>query len=133
MSIHLRHCRPDHLRMIRFYTQYWKANQSVLLDGAFSAEDPLGNYPILSAELEDHLIVGVYAEQLIQLGSQQKIDLLNAKTSSLVLIKGGELANYRLTILDCQGDEQVDQPIELGPQVRAIEVPPAGIALLRKI
>ena len=47
MSIHLRHYPKEHLKMVEFYLQYWKANSDNILSGKFIANKPLANYPLL--------------------------------------------------------------------------------------
>ena len=40
-----------------FYTDYWRQNKAVLLDGGFAARNPMANYPIVSARGESKRIV----------------------------------------------------------------------------
>ena len=46
VSVRLQEIPKDHFEMVRFYTDYWRRNRAVLLDGAFEALSPNANYPV---------------------------------------------------------------------------------------
>ena len=80
VSMRLREISKPHLQMIRFYTDYWKANRSVLLDGSFQARSPAANYPILVGTSPEKTIFGLYENQVVRLDSatiRPAIDIVN--------------------------------------------------------
>ncbi|MEL6358234.1 MAG: glycoside hydrolase family 36 protein, partial [Bacteroidota bacterium] len=48
ISVRLAEQSEQHLRMIRFYTDYFNTNRELLMHGNFRAHSPLENYPLLS-------------------------------------------------------------------------------------
>ncbi|MEM8524329.1 MAG: glycoside hydrolase family 36 protein [Bacteroidota bacterium] len=128
MSIHLRHFPEDHLKMINFYTKYWRENMDLLLDGEFKAANPLGNYPILKSYKNGHAIVGVYDDVVMSINGEQRVDVLNGKPSGSVAIKNtGATRNYEVTTWDCQGNVQLNGNMELPTGITEITVPPSGM------
>jgi alpha-galactosidase len=96
----------DHFAMVQFYTAYWNANRSVLLDGELEALSPAANYPVVVARHEGRQIIGLYGDMVVALDERavEKIDVINAKSSqAVVLAVGQDLGTYRYAIRDCQG------------------------------
>ena len=132
MSIHLRHASKDYLDMVRFYTQYWNDHVEILLDGQFTAQNPLANYPILRATKNDHAIVGVYDDIAVTLGTEQTTDVLNAKIGGGVLVRSKESVACQMQIWNCQGQLQTEEGIHLAGGVTEIPVPNSGLLRLTK-
>jgi alpha-galactosidase len=134
MSVHLRNISDDHLQMVQFYTDYWTANQHILLDGTFKAFKPLSNYPILSSSIGDHTIVGVYEDEVVRLPNDKTIDILNGKMSDSIIIRNAnDHQDYNLIIWDCKGEQQKQQIITLKEGIQEIIVPPSGMLRLQKL
>jgi alpha-galactosidase len=134
MSVHLRNISDDHLQMVQFYTDYWTANQHILLDGTFKAFKPLSNYPILSSSIGDHTIVGVYEDEVVRLPNDKTTDILNGKMSDSIIIRNAnDHQDYNLIIWDCKGEQQKQQTITLKEGIQEIIVPPSGMLRLQKL
>ena len=134
MSVHLRNISDDHLKMVQFYTDYWTANQHILLDGTFKAFKPLSNYPILSSSIDDHTIIGVYEDEVVRIPNDKTIDVLNCKMSDSVIIWNSHAPqDYNLIIWDCKGKQQKQQNITLSEGIQEIIVPPSGMLRLQKL
>lgn len=133
MSVHLRNLPTSHFEMIQFYTAYWKKHFDILLNGHFTPINPLGNYPILKAKKNGHVIIGVYDEVVASFDEEKQIDFLNAKVSNnLVIRNNGEEAAFHLTTYDCQGTKQLDENRTLAKGVTEIEVPASGMLCLKR-
>ena len=118
--------------MVRFYTKYWNEHAEILLDGQFTAQNPLANYPILRATKNDHAIVGVYDDIAVTLGTEQTTDVLNAKIGGGVLVRSKESVACQMQIWNCQGQLQTEEGIHLAGGVTEIPVPNSGLLRLTK-
>jgi alpha-galactosidase len=121
--------------MVQFWTGYWNANRAVLLDGAFEAEAPALNYPVVRARTREKTIVGVYGDTVVRLGASAtgKIDVINGKGSEpVVLIADQEIGAYTYVIQDCQGREIRRGRVRLGRTPISVEVPVSGLLALTK-
>jgi alpha-galactosidase len=108
VSVRLQEIPRDHFEMVRFYTDYWRRNRAVLLDGSFEALSPNANYPLVRASREGKQIVGLYEDVVVGLDGRaaEAIDVLNAKSSKRVVLDvGRDLGVYRYTTRDSQGTD----------------------------
>lgn len=134
MSVHLRHTSKSHLKMIRFYTKYWKAHADILMDGNFTPVQPLMNYPVLKSEKDGHAILGVYEDYVADISIDDKMDFLNAKVSENIAIRNtGDAGNYFIKTWDCEGNVLTKGKVFLPNGLAEIKLPPAGMARLKKI
>ncbi|MEL7220879.1 MAG: hypothetical protein AAGJ93_06135 [Bacteroidota bacterium] len=131
MSIHLGNAPVAHLNMIRFYNNYCNNNLELLLDGEFSAPNPLGNYPVLHIHKDGHGLSAVYEDAVVKLGAFEMTDFLNAKMSNYIVIRNTEAAaDYQLKIWDCEGKLERDERVHLTLGIHEIEVKAAGMLRL---
>jgi len=134
MSVHLRLLTVAQQNMIQFYTNYWIQHKSVILDGVFRAYDPLANYPVLSAEKEGHLIVGLYSDANVMVKAQHTIDILNAKVSEEVVVLTQQTdAMYDVTIWNCEGEQVAQSPGKVMQACNLFSVPAAGMMRVKKV
>ncbi len=130
ISVRLEDIPEDHSRMIKFYTNYWLKNRSVLLDGDFHPFSPLTNYPILEATKGNKKITTVFNEQIVEFPSKKydEIDVINAKTSSrIVVVATGEGKKFEYRIVDCLGTETEKETIDLSEGTYTFSVPASGM------
>ena len=130
MSIMLSEAPRKHLEMIGFYTKYWSEHRNVLMNGSFSAVNPLGNYSMLQAQMNEHIIIGLYDNVVCSITNQKKIDVLNGTTNSRAYISGN--GTYEMTVRDCRGRCEASSRIQL-TGVKEIEIPQAGMASLTRV
>ena len=136
VSVRLREIPKDHFEMIRFYTDYWRRNRAVLLDGAFEAFSPNANYPVVRASRGGKQIVGLYADAVVRLdgSAADAIDVLNAKSSKRVVLDvARDLGRYRLTVRDSQGRTVESRELRLAAGARAFAVPVSGLLSLERM
>jgi alpha-galactosidase len=136
VSVRLQEIPKDHAEMVRFYTDYWRRNRAVLLDGAFEALSPNANYPVVRASGGGKQIVGLYADAVVGLdgGGLDAIDVLNAKNSRRVVLDvARDLGRYRYTVRDSQGRtvDAGEVPLTAGPRV--FTLPVSGLLGLERI
>ncbi len=135
MSVLLNLLSEAHFKMVEFYTNYWKSNANVLIDGQFKANSPLANYPYLSATKNNKTIYGLYEDMVLPVDlTQTSIDILNAKTSEQVIINAqGEEATWQITIFDCSGDEVDVSSVSLTSGIHAFVTPISGLIQMQKL
>ncbi len=130
ISVRLEDIPKDHFDMVQFYLDYWLANRSVLLDGAFHATAPLANYPMITGWNADKRIVTVFHDQVVPVrtGGEAHIDLINAKASQQVVVSvTGPARQYTYTVKSCLGMLIQSETIVLEEGVKAFEVPASGM------
>ena len=134
LSVKVRTIPPDHLAMVKYYTEYWLANRDVLLDSRIEASAPLANYPMVSARNERKQIVALYADVVTRLKDPPpRIDLVNAKHSrSIVMTADRELGVFDYEVRDCVGRSVAKGTMRLGRTPREIDVPVSGLISLVK-
>lgn len=132
MSVLLNQLSEAHFKMVEFYTNYWKSNADVFMDGTFVAHSPLANYPYLSAAKNGKTIYGVYEDVVIQIDStSSKIDILNGKASEYIIIKTNE--KWNLNVLDCMGKVVEEKQLSNQQNIHYVEVPVGGIIQMTRL
>jgi len=135
LSIRLAERREDEIQMIRFYTDYWIKHKEILLEGRFQAFKPLANYPYLSANGSDTLILGLYEDVVLPLAvaDNKNIHIINGKTTeSVVFSLSQELTDWNVTIFNCMGKEIKTSKKSFQSGINEIKCPPNGIVFLMK-
>jgi alpha-galactosidase len=136
VSVRLQEIPADHLAMVGFYTDYWRKNRAVLLDGLLQAVAPTANYPLVIARGDAKQIVGLYGEAVVPVDarSPRAIDVMNAKNSKTVVLHAGrDLGRYRCTVRDCQGKVVETSEVVLTGGPRAFTVPVSGLLSLEQL
>jgi alpha-galactosidase len=137
LSVRLGEIPDEHLRMVRFYTDYWRRNRSILLDGRFEPASPLENYPLVVASAGDKQIVVAYGDRVLPLSSDrplERIDLVNATPGDRLVVEAREaLGRYRIDVLDAIGRPVANGERTFGLGAHTIEVPPSGLVTLSRL
>lgn len=135
ISVILKNIPEDHLKMIKFYTNYWNINKDIITTGDFVPFKPLANYPIKQVSKDEKIIVGVYDDYFIEIKEEfDKIDIINAKLTNTIIIKNTKiLGTYNLLLFNCMGEKINEEPIELTKGIHEIEAPFCGLIQLKKI
>ncbi|AXT62606.1 alpha-galactosidase [Aquimarina sp. AD10] len=134
LSILLQEASDEELAMIKFYTQYWRENVEILLNGDFEPQKPLANYPILKAGSEKLTIIGVYDNYIIDFKEKtNRIDIINGQnTEKVVLSSTDNHGAYNCSVYDCTGKKINDCKVMILIGVVQIKVPPCGLIKLEK-
>lgn len=134
VSVKLNDIPKNHLEMIKFYTNYWVTNKTLITSGSFTPFKPLANYPIQEVKNEEKIIIGLHDDYVVNLDTSYKnIDILNAKLSENTVVKvSSHLGDYTYTILDCTGMivEENSTSIETG--LMEFNIPACGLIQLIK-
>jgi alpha-galactosidase len=134
LSVQLRRIPPDHLAMVKFYTDYWLANRDVLLNARIEAPAPLANYPIVNARGREKQIIALYTDMVARVTSPTpRIDLVNAKGSrGIVIVADNDVGTFKYLVRDCQGRSVGDGTLRLGRTPQQLDVPISGVVELMK-
>lgn len=130
LSVRLADIPEDHVKMVKYYNDYWIRNQSTLLDGEFEITAPFANYPQLRSVSKDKMIVALYEDQVVLLDKPKvsKLDVVNAKLSKWVVLQmnvaWGDLS---FTIKDCKGTIVEKGNLSGKPGPVSLKVPVSGM------
>lgn len=133
LSVRLAEISTQDRKMIRFYTQYWLRQRSVLLEGHFVASLPSANYPILSSSNGDQIIYGIYDNMTLSVdASFDHIDLVNGKRSEQIMVQFSKPLKGKVQVFNCQGELQGEAERNFDQPVHLLNVPPAGMIFITK-
>ncbi|WP_281542081.1 glycoside hydrolase family 36 protein [Maribacter aestuarii] len=134
LSILLNKARPSYIKMINFWTTYWKTYADVLVNGYFMPSRPLANYPLLEVSDSVYHIIGVYEDYVVPIkNDRSKIHIINGKTTQSVVLKIlQDMGTYQCEIFDCQGKPRSNEKIEYRKGLLEISIPPCGIMIAKK-
>jgi len=136
LSVRLGDIPADHREMVAFWTEYWRRNRDILLDGAFEPQSPLANYPMITAYDGRKRIVASYQEIVVALDDDDAvdaIDVVNAKASGrVVIVVEQDLGSYRFTVSDARGRPVESGTVTLGAGGHVFTVPPSGLLALER-
>ncbi|WP_299486168.1 glycoside hydrolase family 36 protein [uncultured Allomuricauda sp.] len=135
VSVMLNKAPESHLNMLQFYTRYWNENSDIFCSGKFLPSRPLSNYPVLRANLNNKVIIGIFEDQNLQINHRfLAIDILNAKSSKMIVINSNlNLGTYEYKTYDCEGKLIKDDFINIDEGLNTIEIPKSGMAQLKSI
>jgi alpha-galactosidase len=129
ISIMLQDATDEQLKMIGFYTKYWNANSSVLVDGEFMPMNPLANYPIVSSHNNNHIVLGVYDDVIVDLDKDySKLDIINGQLKKSIVLRIQEsLGAYDYQVFNCLGENVENNSVNLTVGLHELQVPECGM------
>lgn len=135
ISVLLNKIQAPYLKMIKHYTNYWKKNVGVLMDGQFEAFAPLSNYTHLKSSTKQKIIYAIYEDVFMPIEKLPlEIDILNAKTSTSIVIKIKEDAlNWLSVIYNCEGEIVAKNQINFKQGLHYFDVPTGGLIQMKKL
>lgn len=134
ISIFLNQANEEHLKMIKYYNDYWKYNREILQSENFTPESPLENYPIQRAKKNGKQIIAVYADKWILLdGQEQYLDIINVKfTEKLILVGNGNRLNYEYSIRNSMGELSAQGELIVADKGEVVSVPAGGMIEMKR-
>ncbi|WP_303316765.1 glycoside hydrolase family 36 protein [Flavivirga abyssicola] len=132
ISVKLKDIPEDHLKMVKFYTNYWNENKDTITTGNFIPYNPLANYPLKQVSKNGTAIFGVFDDYLLELKeSFNNIHIINGKLSESIVIKmASSTKDYNYETINCKGDVVNQNSIVLKQGVTEIKVPACGMIKL---
>lgn len=134
ISVVLKEIPDNHLKMVKFYTQFWNEKRDLIINGNFVPSKPLANYPINQVSQNNETMIGVFDDNIMELQSSfSAINIINGKLTDYVVIKSFEdFGNFNCQIFDCMGNITNQQTLTLEQGLSELKVPACGLIKLTK-
>jgi alpha-galactosidase len=136
ISVRLDKVPPAHVAMLKFWLGFWREQRQVLLDGELEPLHPECNYPVVRATKDSTRIVATYTDGLAPLGQNVPANcfVINGTRSDRVIVEvAAELGNRMVQILDVCGREVKSTTMKLATGVYRLNIPAAGMAVIRSV
>lgn len=136
LSVRLAELPAEHLKMVTYYTKYWKDNKDILLNGTFQPSGIIGRYPLISSHNSSKQIVTLYDNLVAEVVNKniKTLDIINAKKSADVIIKLDKSWNkVNIVVTNSTGEIVSDKTKTLNNQLLNISTPVSGLVTLTKV
>lgn len=134
ISVAIERVPEAHRAMLRFWLAWWSAHRDCLLDGALELAHPEARYTQATARTATQRVTCLYRREAAALRSDEpaEISLVNATRQGGVLVEAAAAWSGMLEIRDATGAMRATRRLDLAPGVHRLDVPPAGLATLRR-
>lgn len=130
ISVMLERLSPSHTKMLRQYMSFFDKYRHILLHGKLKPLHPEANYTTVTAERDDTVIVGLYADSLYSLPDTAKtVILVNATGDSSLYIECSAPRTAAIKIENCMG-EVLEESTESLTGITKFSVPHNGFLYL---
>lgn len=122
-----------HLRMTKFWLDFARENERVLLHSAFIPMEPQFMYPVIKAQDESTAIIGVYAlNKIVDIdGIRQQVKLINATKADKLYLHFGSTYEAHMIIRNTMGNVVRTENVTFQPGIAAVSVPCSGLVELQ--
>jgi alpha-galactosidase len=120
--------------MLRFWLGFWREHRDVFLDGALEPLHPEAIYPVVLARTESKLAAAAYGNVVVPLEGEIPATLLVVNGTlevGVVLYLADDAGTRGLEVRDCRGRVARTDSIGLETGLHEIDIPPAGVAVLK--
>ncbi len=125
--------KPEHKRVLNFYSNFWKEHKNILIGGEFKAFAPWANYSAVSAEKDGTIIYTAYESRVAEIGSPfEKLVLINGTGKNGLVLDYSSIESItgrNCIIYDCTGRERYTYNL-VQEELRYIPVPNMGMAVI---
>jgi alpha-galactosidase len=136
LSVRLAELPKKHLEMVTYYTQYWKENKEILLNGTFQPSGIISRYPLISSHKSGKQIVTLYDKLVAEVATNDinVLDIVNAKKSTDVIVKLNKNWNkVTIVVTDSTGHIVKKETKSLESHLLNISAPVSGLVSIIKI
>jgi hypothetical protein len=93
-SVMLRNAPKDHVAMIEKWIKFSQDHRDTLLNGKFTPRHPELQYPVIEAESDKEVVIGLYDDgRVVDVPEGKKTFVMNASgKDSFVIRRGGKLS-----------------------------------------
>jgi alpha-galactosidase len=134
ISVLLDRVPPEQVEMLRFWLGFWREHRDVFLDGEIEPRHPEAVYPVVLARTGTKLVAAAYGNALVPLEGELPPTLLlvnGTLEDGVVLDIAGDAGTRDVEVRDCRGRVMRSDGVELDAGLHEIDVPAAGVAVLR--
>lgn len=136
LSVRLAELPTKHLKMVKYYTNYWKENKDILLNGEFQPSGIISRYPLISSHKSGKQIVALYDNLAVKVVTDniEIIDIINAKKSSDVIVQLNKSWNkVKIVVTDSTGHVVREEVKPIKNHLLNISTPVSGLVSISKI
>ena len=110
-SVMLRSAPREHLAMLEKWIKFSQDHRKTLLQGKFTPHHPELQYPVIEAEGDDEVVIGLYDDgRVVDVRSDKKTFVMNASgKDGFVVRRGGKLSEVA-----CKSGDWIELPSEDG-------------------
>ena len=116
----------DHIKMLKYYIDFWHEWKETLLDGKLTATNPECEYSLVCSTLNDKAVYTAYSDCAIPVKTKETV-AVNATAYETLIIKNAKECEY--TVVDCMGEEVSKGTI--CADLAEIAVPVAGMIFIK--
>jgi len=130
LSVRLTQMPEDHLRLVGFWTNFWRTHRETLLDGEFIPVNPGAVYPVIKTHRDGEVVIGVYNDMVVTLDHDEykELHLVNGKaTTEIVINLTGSMGDAEVDIFDTLGNLVRSETRSLVSGLHRFTVPAAGL------
>ncbi|MEK3671582.1 MULTISPECIES: glycoside hydrolase family 36 protein [unclassified Paenibacillus] len=134
ISVRLDTLPEPHKAMLGFWLSFWRGHRDVLLDGTLEPVSPELLYPLVIARTAQKWVFAAYHDTVIPLAGDLPglVLVINGTLNPrLVLEMDRDPGLLLVNILGCRGTVVADHRLLWNKGVHALEVPPAGVIMIR--
>lgn len=134
ISVKIDKLPAPHMKMLKFYMNFWIKNREVLLDGDLAADNPEAGYTLVTSRKDDEVIAVNYANAVLNADyGFQKLTYVNAGSGDTLYIDfGSHSLKAQVRIINCMGEPIADEKMRLSGAV-SFEVPQSGMTIIQII
>lgn len=135
LSARLDRVPEEHLRAIRFWTQFMQDERRLLVNTPISAECPQMLYPVVRAEADGRSVIACYEKNyLVEVPASRLSDmhLVNANAGREMLLRFDAPAQWKAVVRDCTGQIVREETLSLSG-LCCLPVPECGLVRLEKV
>lgn len=123
ISVVLSELSDSHLRVLRFWLDFWRKHRQTLLEGKLKLYNPEVGYSMAEAQGEEERICVCYSKNMVPCG-QGETCIVNGTGENVIALIGSGTFSY--IIQDCRG-EQLADGVRTMKQVELFAVPRCGL------
>lgn len=122
----------SHLRMTKFWLDFARKNEQVLLHSAFIPMEPQFMYPVIKAQNETTSIIGVYAlNKVVGIDqTRRQVKLINATKADKLFLQLDKPCRVQAVIRNTMGEVVREESSDWPAGVVSVDVPCSGLAEL---
>jgi alpha-galactosidase len=125
----------EHLKMLKFWLDFWRENVDVLMGGQLIPRQPHALYSSVTALAGERRIDVMHSVNMIVVNENLQKDFFIVNGSSfneIIFNVKKKCGAYSFKIYDCAGNIQQTSVIDIEEGLTSIPLAPAGLAVLKK-
>jgi alpha-galactosidase len=131
LSMRLASLSAGHRDVVRVFLGLWRATRDIVLYGRFVPGAPEARYPVLRAERDGKVVVGVYQDVVVPVPTGfTELTVFNATASPGLVLRpeGSSDAEQLVRITDERGRPIAERAMRWDTALVALDLPPSAIA-----